>query len=117
MPFEPCNIAAEPFALRAEVSKWSAAEIGRMMTVNDGMGIPLSRRATCVYCSIFIDTNANGVFQFASGWLENRRKGGANTIALPNRRPRFACRECIDRLRHGIPVGQGTLFGLDIDSL
>lgn len=83
-----------------------------MTTLNDGTGIPVSRRATCTYCGIFVDTAAIGVYQLATGWLENRRRGGANTVALPNRRYKFACRECIDRLRHGINPDQGSLFGL-----
>lgn len=86
-----------------------------MNTANDGMGIPVSRRATCIYCAIFIDTNANGTFQLATGWCEIRKRGGTNTIALPKRHARFACNECIDRLRHGISPDQGALFTLDLD--
>lgn len=74
--------------------------------------VPLSRRATCVYCADQLDTSATGVFQLARGWLENRRRGGANTIALAERLPKYACGICIDKLRSGIPVGQQTLFGL-----
>lgn len=86
-----------------------------MTTLNDGMGIPVSRRATCTYCQTFIDTNAIGVFELATGWCENRRKGGTNTIALAKRHARFACHECIDRLKHGISPDQQALFTLDLD--
>lgn len=83
-----------------------------MMTVvpNDGVPIPLSRRRLCTYCLCTIDSNGTGVFQRASGWLENRNRGGANTIALPIRLDAYACSECIDKLRHDIPVGQSRLF-------
>jgi hypothetical protein len=80
------------------------------MPTNDGVPIPLSRRRICAYCSVTIDSNAPGVFQHASGWIENRKRGGANTIALPIRSDMYACNECIDRLRHGISTGQTTLF-------
>lgn len=72
--------------------------------------IPLSRVRNCTYCNDSLDSNGIGVFQLGHGWLENRRKGGANTIALPIREDKYACHECIDRLRQGIPVGQMHLF-------
>ncbi len=56
------------------------------------------------------DTNARGVFQLAHGWLENRKSGGANTIALPLRRDIYSCHDCVDKLRHGIPWSQMPLF-------
>jgi hypothetical protein len=45
----------------------------------------------------------------------NRRAGGANTITIPLRQDHYACAECIDKLKHGIPVGQMRLFGLTTD--
>jgi len=81
-----------------------------MAILNDGLPIPLSRRAVCTYCATTIDMQASGVFQFAQGWLENRLRGGANTIALPKRRNQYACHECIDRMRHGVPALQARLF-------
>lgn len=80
------------------------------MSTNDGVPIPRSRRRLCSYCSCTIDSNGTGVFQLANGWLENRRKGGANTIALAIRKDIYACHECIDKLRNGIPAGQMALF-------
>lgn len=78
--------------------------------MNDGIAIPLSRRRLCTYCAVTVDSNGTGVFQLAHGWLENRKRGGANTIAVPIRDDTYACNECIDKLRHGIPVGQSRLF-------
>lgn len=63
-----------------------------------------------MFCLTTIDSNATGVFQRASGWLENRKRGGANTIALPLRHDVYACNECVDRLRHNISTGQMRLF-------
>lgn len=79
--------------------------------------VPLSRVRTCSYCSVQVDSNATGVYQLAIGWLANRKQGGANTIAIPNRVDRYACSECIDKLKHGIPVGQMHLFGWDPDDV
>lgn len=75
--------------------------------------VPLSRKRTCVYCSVQIDSNGQGVFQLASGWLENRKRGGANTIACPKRQDVYSCHDCIDRLRAGISVGQQRLFSVE----
>lgn len=78
--------------------------------MNDGVPIPLSRRRLCTYCTATVDSHGLGVFQLGHGWLENRKRGGANTIAVPIRDDTYACAECIDKLRHGIPVGQARLF-------
>jgi hypothetical protein len=77
--------------------------------------IPLSRLRNCTYCSVQVDSNGVGVYQLASGWLMNRRAGGANTITIPLRQDHYACADCIDKLKHGIPVGQMRLFGLTTD--
>lgn len=74
--------------------------------------VPASRIRLCAFCLDQVDSNAVGVYQLAHGWLQNRRKGGANTIALPDRKDVFACDECISKLKAGIPVGQMRLFGL-----
>ena len=81
------------------------------MIENDGIPIPLSRRRLCTYCLATIDSNGTGTFQLAHGWLENRKRGGANTIAVPIRDDIYACGECIDKLRHNISPGQARLFG------
>ena len=78
--------------------------------MEDRDSIPLSRRRVCCYCLCTIDSNGTGVFQLAHGWLENRKRGGANAIAIPIREDTYACAECIDKLRHKIPVGQARLF-------
>jgi hypothetical protein len=80
------------------------------MPTSDAEVIPLSRQRKCAYCSCVVDTNARGVFQLAHGWLENRKSGGANTIALPLRRDIYSCHDCVDKLRHNIPWSQMPLF-------
>lgn len=77
---------------------------------NDGIPIPASRRAFCTYCGLLVDSAAVGVWQRATGWVENRRQGGSNAIALPNKDTVYACGICIDRLRHNISPDQRTLF-------
>lgn len=78
--------------------------------LNDDPRIPVSRRAICVYCSITIDTAADHVFQLATGWVENRKKGGSHATQLMDKKPQWACKPCIDLLRKGISPDQGTLF-------
>lgn len=72
--------------------------------------IPPAHLANCAYCGDDIDTRGFGFFQFVSGWIEQRNKGGANAIALPKRKHSFACGICIDRLRHGVPPLQMSIF-------
>jgi hypothetical protein len=79
-----------------------------------GLGIPASRRATCVYCSELIDTAADHTFQLAYGWVENRKGGGAHATQLMERKSRYACKLCIDKLRKGISPDQGTLFAVNL---
>lgn len=79
-----------------------------------GLGIPVSRRALCVYCSEIIDSNAVGVFELVQGWAENRPKGGTHAVALQMRRNKFACKFCIGKLRKGISPDQGSLFALNL---
>ena len=88
----------------------SFSVIGKMM--NDP-AVPLSRQRLCTYCQCRVDSNAAGVYQLATGWLMNRRQGGTNAIALPVRQDHYACHECVDKLKHGIPVGQMQLFGIE----
>lgn len=81
---------------------------------DDSMEIPVSRKRTCVYCAVFIDGNAPGTWRKATGWLPVARykhnKGGSNSLTLRTNLEEYACAECIDRLKHGIPVGQMTIF-------
>jgi hypothetical protein len=72
--------------------------------------IPASRQASCELCGEVVDTNAAGVHQWAAGWIQNRRGGGANGLRLAERSPRWACRGCVDRVSIGVSVNQGALF-------
>ena len=80
---------------------------------NDGIGIPVSRRATCVYCAVILDTHANGNYELATGWVKKAPKSG-NSATLQMKHGKYACPECIDRLRHDINPGQGSLFNIDM---
>jgi hypothetical protein len=83
----------------------------------NGLDIPVSRRATCVYCGAFVDTNGPNVYRRTVGWLPIGRfvhnRQGSNSLTLRQGLDKYACRECIDRLKHDINPGQGSLFGLD----
>lgn len=60
-----------------------------------------------------VDSNAESTYQFVHSWVR-KRKQGVHGLTLPIWRDQFACSDCIDLLRKGIPVGQMKLFGLDI---
>lgn len=79
-----------------------------------GDGIPLSRKRTCKFCAKFVDGNAPGTWRRATGWLPVKRysgnKVGTNNLTLREYVEEYACAECIDRLKHGIPVGQLSIF-------
>lgn len=76
--------------------------------------IPPSRLVACSYCACRLDSNGPGTFQRASGWVRVRGKG-INALHLPVRQHRYACAECIDKLKRGIAIGQLSLLGLDLE--
>jgi len=57
-----------------------------------------------------VETEAVGTFQAVHGFVEHRRGGGANTIALMQRDPIYACKVCVRLQRQGINVEQGVLW-------
>lgn len=71
--------------------------------------IPPSRLRSCCHCGEQIDSNQNGNFQFASGWVKVRHAGGPH-VTLPIYADKWACGNCIDRLQHGLAPGQLTIF-------
>lgn len=72
--------------------------------------IPDRFRAKCAFgCGHDVNTNADGVYQFISGWVKNRSDGGAHGISLPKRENRWACGQCIDRAIRGF-INQNDLF-------
>lgn len=66
-------------------------------------------KVECEYCKQTL-TFGEGVFQYTHGWCQYTRKHGANTVALPVREPRYACKQCIGLLRKGIAIEQQALF-------
>ena len=66
--------------------------------------------AECEYCGQPVSPTRAGTFVWTSGWVEQRRDGGAHAITLPVRADRYACGSCIDMLRAGVSPGQGTLL-------
>jgi len=51
---------------------------------------------TCTFCGDPIDPRQVGVWRRVSGWVQNRKAGGANHIALAEPEIGFACNICID---------------------
>lgn len=78
--------------------------------IDTDTSIPRSRRVHCHHCGEVIDRNGRDVYQRAEGWTRNRKQGGHNALALEFRHSAWSCAQCIDRLRHGIPIGQTKLF-------
>jgi hypothetical protein len=76
-----------------------------------GMGIrnvPPAHLTACYYCGTTLDTRDITVYQFLSGWARNKNQG--NSVTLGKREYKYACGECIDRLRHNISIGQQGLW-------
>jgi len=72
--------------------------------------IPDRYKARCEFCEIELDTRAEGVHQFTSGWVMNRAGGGGHGISLPERANRWAHRQCVERATRG-QTNQPSMFG------
>lgn len=64
----------------------------------------------CQFCKKEISPNATGVWRKVEGWVQNRKAGGANAVALAEPLPGFACNYCIGLARTGKNNDQGSLF-------
>ena len=76
----------------------------------DVNAIPRRRQARCEQCGETVDVQAFGVAQHGEGWFVNRRGGGTNAVALPERHPRWLCRFCLDARKRGHSWNQLELF-------
>lgn len=63
----------------------------------------------CHYCDKPVDPRADGVHQYAKGWVMNRSGGGGHGLSLPVRSNLWACASCIRDLTSG-SFGTGSLF-------
>ena len=74
--------------------------------------VPERFRGRCWFNCAYpeLDTRADGVYQFTTGWVKNRSAGGGNAIALPKRENKWAHSWCIDKATSGT-LRQGSLFG------
>jgi hypothetical protein len=66
--------------------------------------------AACHFCGRDLDIRANGVHQFASGWVKNRSGGGGHGLSLPKRENHWSHGLCIERRVRGT-FDQRGLFG------
>ena len=73
--------------------------------------IPERFRTACEFCGDPLDVRRAGVHQMMSGWVENRKGGGAHAIRLPKRELRWACKTCVDKESSGLARYQPSLFG------
>lgn len=62
----------------------------------------------CSFCGTEIDESI--AYQRIVGWERKRMQGGANQVTLRETRDEFACIHCIDKARHGLDPGQGSLL-------
>ena len=72
--------------------------------------IPAQYQAPCDECGRVLDVRKHGTFQRVHGWSEQRRQGGANTIALAERERRWLCGVCVDLRRRKIAPSQERLL-------
>jgi hypothetical protein len=63
----------------------------------------------CDACGEPVDPGAPGVWRQVTGWVQNRRDGGANAVAMPSKALAWSCRSCMDRRRNGT-LGMPSLF-------
>lgn len=64
---------------------------------------------TCSACGDPVDPNAVGVWRQVTGWVQNRRDGGANAVSLPSAPHEWSCHPCMVRRREGT-LGMSSLF-------
>jgi hypothetical protein len=62
--------------------------------------IPLRFQSHCVFCGDDVDIRRPGVYQLTRGWVKNRKQGGGNAVAMPERLHVWACTTCIDSRLH-----------------
>lgn len=69
---------------------------------------PLRYRRTCTFCGMQVDSRHPQSYVLAHGWKRIGNNG--NSITLARLDDEWACTDCIDKLRKGIPVGQMSIF-------
>lgn len=70
--------------------------------------VPVRYRRTCTYCGSQVDSRHAHTYVMAHGWKRIGNNG--NSITLAKLSDEWSCGDCIDKLRHGIPVGQLSIF-------
>ena len=60
----------------------------------------------CHFCGDPVDPNQIGVYKRVTGWVENRKSGGAHAVALPSPPTGYACRICMEIKRSKSSRGQ-----------
>lgn len=78
------------------------------MNETDRPGLP--PLFVCDVCGCAVNPEQVGVWRRVTGWVQNRRSGGANHIALPQPEPGLMCNACMEyrKLRPG--ADQDSLF-------
>lgn len=73
--------------------------------------LPAGKYAPCFYCNAMIETMGNRTYQFGSGWFPRRKAAkGSHSATSVTYEYKFACWECIDKVKNGIPIGQMKLW-------
>lgn len=72
-----------------------------------------THEAECSFCATTLRARSPGVFNHVSGWARQRERG-TNALSLQQRSDRYACGDCIAKLRQDVSIDQGTLFGPDV---
>lgn len=71
--------------------------------------IPTRFRASCEFCGNELNTQAEGIHQWTSGWVMQRAGGGGHGISLPERSNRWAHRYCVENAIRGT-AQQASMF-------
>ena len=77
--------------------------------MDERLRIPPAYGTHCQLCGEPLDTRANGVHQWTSGWVMQRAGGGGHGISCPERADRYAHNDCVRKQAAGL-LDQPTLF-------
>ena len=66
---------------------------------------------TCVYCGLPVAPYATGTWREVTGWVQQRKAGGANAVKNQQDTGIYACQDCMELVKRGIDPGlQQPLF-------
>jgi hypothetical protein len=72
--------------------------------------MPGSQNYYCLHCGREIRPDHPGVWREVLGWVQMRQGGGAHGVTAQEPTGRYGCQPCMELIKRGISVEQGTLM-------